>query len=47
MLVVYPILLGGGRRLLNEGDSLKRLKLVSSKLTRTGGLILTYQLSRP
>jgi dihydrofolate reductase len=43
MLVVYPILVGGGRRLLKEGDSLKRLKLVSSKSTRTGGLILTYQ----
>lgn len=36
VLVVYPILVGGGRRLLKEGDSLKRLKLVSSKSTRTG-----------
>lgn len=44
LLVVYPILLGGGRRLLKEGSSLKRLKLVSSKSTRTGGLLLTYQL---
>lgn len=43
VLVVYPIMVGGGRRLLKEGDSLKRLKLISSKSTRTGGLILTYQ----
>ena len=43
MLIVFPVLMGGGRRLLNEGNSLKRLKLISSKPTRTGGLILTYQ----
>ncbi len=47
VLVVYPILVGGGRRLLKEGDSLKRLKLVSSKSTRTGALILTYQPLQP
>ena len=43
ILIVFPVLVGGGRRLLKEGDSLKRLKLVSSKSTRTGALILTYQ----
>jgi dihydrofolate reductase len=43
MLVMYPTLVGGGRHLLQAGDSLKRLKLVSSKATNTGGLILTYQ----
>lgn len=43
VLLVSPVLRGGGRRLLNEGNSLKRLKLVSSKPTRTGVLILTYQ----
>jgi len=47
MLVVYPVLVGGGRRLLKEGESLKRLKLVSSKSTRTGALILTYQPLQP
>ncbi len=47
IVVVFPILLGGGKRLLNEGDSPKRLTLVSSKSTRTGGLLLTYQLARP
>ncbi len=43
VLLVFPILVGGGRRLLKEGDSLKRLKLVISKSTRTGALLLTYQ----
>lgn len=43
MLVVYPILIGSGRRLLKEGDSLKRLELISSRPTRTGGMILTYR----
>jgi dihydrofolate reductase len=47
ILVVFPILLGGGRRLLLEGDSLKSLNLVSSSTTRTGGVLLTYQLARP
>jgi dihydrofolate reductase len=47
IMVVFPILLGGGRRLLHEGDRLKSLHLVSSKSTRTGGLLLTYQLARP
>jgi len=46
ILVVFPILLGGGRRLLNAGDSFKRLTLVRSTSTRTGGLLLTYQLAR-
>lgn len=47
ILVVYPVLLGGGRRLLHEDDRLQQLRLVSSKTTRTGGLLLTYQLARP
>src|SRR5579859_3192642 len=38
MLVVFPVLAGGGRRLLQEGDSLARLNLVSSRSTRTGAL---------
>ena len=43
VLIVSPVLVGGGKRLLTDGNSLKRLKLVSSKPTRTGALILTYQ----
>ena len=45
-LGVLPILLGGGRHLLNDGDRLKRLQLVSSKSTKTGSLLLTYQRTR-
>lgn len=47
ILVVYPILLGGGRRLLHEGDRLQQLRLVGSKTTRTGGALLTYEVARP
>lgn len=47
ILVVFPLLLGGGRRLLHDGDHLTQLHLVSSTSTRTGGLLLTYQLARP
>jgi dihydrofolate reductase len=46
-LGVLPIMLGGGRRLLNEGDRLQRLHLVSSTSTPTGVLLLTYQRARP
>src|SRR5215469_7112451 len=46
-LVVYPILVGGGRRLLKEGDSLKQLQLISSRPTRTGGMILTFHPIQP
>lgn len=46
ILVVFPLVLGGGRRLLHAGDRLQRLQLVSSQSTRTGGLLLTYQLPR-
>lgn len=45
-LAVFPILLGGGRRLLNDGDGLKRLHLVSSTSTKAGGLLLTYRPAR-
>jgi dihydrofolate reductase len=47
ILVVFPILLGGGRRLLHKGDGLKSLNLISSRTTRTGGVLLTYQLAQP
>jgi dihydrofolate reductase len=44
VLIVSPVLAGSGIRLLEARDSLKRLRLVSSKSTRTGALILTYHL---
>ncbi len=41
-LMVHPVVVGHGKRLFQEEASLKRLKLVDSKTTRTGVLIATY-----
>src|SRR6266702_4682692 len=43
ILLVHPVVAGSGKRLFKDGDSLKRLNLLSAKPTRTGTLILTYQ----
>jgi dihydrofolate reductase len=42
-LAVFPIVLGSGKRLFREADEVRRLSLVDSKTTGTGGLILTYR----
>jgi len=42
-LMVHPVVVGRGKRLFTDGSDLKRLKLVDSKTTRTGVLIVTYQ----
>jgi dihydrofolate reductase len=41
-LMIHPILLGSGKRLFREGSSPTRLRLVDSKASSTGVLILTY-----
>lgn len=41
-LMVHPVVVGKGKHLFNDGD-LQRLKLVDSKVTGTGVVILTYQ----
>jgi dihydrofolate reductase len=41
-LMIHPVLVGHGKRFFTDGD-LKRLKLVDSKVTGTGVVILTYQ----
>jgi dihydrofolate reductase len=41
-LMIHPILLGSGKRLFPEGSAITRLKLVDSKTTSTGVLIVTY-----
>jgi dihydrofolate reductase len=41
-LMIHPLMLGGGKRLFREGLSPTRLRLVDSKPTTTGVLILTY-----
>ena len=42
-LMVHPVVVGRGKRLFKEGRGLKRVKLVGSKTTSTGVVILTYQ----
>lgn len=43
ILLVHPVVAGKGKRLFKDGDALKRMHLVSTKATRTGTVILTYQ----
>jgi dihydrofolate reductase len=47
ILLVHPVVAGSGKRLFQDGESLKRLDLLSSKPTRTGTVILTYQVRKP
>jgi dihydrofolate reductase len=42
-LTIHPVLAGKGKRLFQEGDELKRLKLIDSKISQTGVAILTYE----
>ena len=42
-LMVYPVVLGGGKRLFGETTDLKRLQLVDTKTVGDGVLIVTYQ----
>ena len=42
-LVVFPILLGSGKRLFGEADRPTKLSLVACKPTGTGGVMLTYR----
>ena len=44
-LMIHPVVVGKGKRLFNDSD-LQRLKLVNSKVTGTGVVILTYQPAR-
>ena len=42
-LMVFPVVLGSGRRLFGETDDLTALKLVDSKPLDSGTVILTYR----
>jgi dihydrofolate reductase len=42
-LMVHPLVLGAGKRLFRDGTPLTRFRLVDSKPTSTGVLILTYE----
>ena len=43
VLIVYPVLLGRGKRLLSEGLHARELALVATKTTPTGVLLNTYR----
>ncbi len=45
-LAVFPIVLGSGKRLFADDGQMRRLELVDSKTTGTGGMILTYRPTR-
>jgi dihydrofolate reductase len=42
-LMVHPVVLGGGKRLFQEGMEKKALKLLDAKTFATGIVVLTYQ----
>jgi len=42
-LAVFPMVLGSGKRLFHEIGQARRLSLVDSKATSTGGVMLTYR----
>ena len=42
-LMIHPIIVGKGRRLFTEENERQNMKLVDSKTTGTGVVILTYQ----
>ena len=42
-LMVFPVVLGGGKRLFEDGGDRKALELVDSKAFSTGVLYLTYR----
>lgn len=43
VLLVYPVLLGGGKRCFSDSAAARELALVSTKSTATGVLINTYR----
>ena len=42
-LMIFPVVLGSGKRLFPDGDEKKALKLVESKPLPSGVVVLTYQ----
>jgi dihydrofolate reductase len=42
-LTVYPLVLGGGKRLFRDDQQLRRMELVDTNATSTGGVVLTYR----
>jgi dihydrofolate reductase len=42
-LWIHPVVAGSGKRLFKDGSDLKRLRLIGTKTTSSGVVILTYQ----
>lgn len=42
ILIVHPVIVGKGKRLFHDGDDLRRMNLVRSKITGSGAAILAY-----
>jgi dihydrofolate reductase len=47
LLVLYPLVLGSGRRLFTQDGAFAALHLVEAETTTTGAIIATYQPSEP
>jgi len=45
-LMIHPIVLGSGRRLFRDGSATSTMRLVDSKTSTTGVLIVTYEPAR-
>ncbi|MBA3943921.1 MAG: dihydrofolate reductase family protein [Herpetosiphonaceae bacterium] len=43
MLMIHPVIAGKGKHLFEDSDTLQKLKVVDSKTTRSGVLMVTYQ----
>src|SRR5688500_18842503 len=42
-VMIFPVVLGGGKTLFGEGTPAEALRLVDHKITRSGAVIATYQ----
>jgi dihydrofolate reductase len=42
-LAIFPVILGSGKRLFRDGSRHRRLELVDSTTTGTGGVLLSYR----
>jgi dihydrofolate reductase len=42
-MMIFPVVLGGGKRLLGEGMPAESMRLIDHKLTRSGAVIATYE----
>ena len=42
-VMIFPVVLGGGKRLLGEGTPAGALRLVEHRVTRSGAMIATYE----